>query len=120
MADHRRSLGVAGEDAVAAWYSDAGYALLDRNWRCREGEIDLVVARGRAVVFCEVKTRRGSAFGAPFEAVTFTKQRRLRTLALRWLSEHPEHRAPELRFDVASVVAAPGTVPVIDVLEAAF
>ena len=45
MADHRRSLGVAGEDAVAAWYSNAGYELLDRNWRCREGELDLV---GRA------------------------------------------------------------------------
>ena len=70
MADHRRTLGVAGEDAVAAWYSNAGYALLDRNWRCREGELDLVVARDRAVVFCEVKTRRGTAFGAPFEAVT--------------------------------------------------
>ena len=42
MADHRRTLGVAGEDAVAAWYADAGYALLDRNWRCREGELDLV------------------------------------------------------------------------------
>ena len=81
--------------------------VLDRNWRCREGELDLVVARGRAVVFCEVKTRRGTAFGAPVEAVTLTKQRRLRTLALRWLSRAPEHRAPELRFDVASVLAAP-------------
>jgi putative endonuclease len=120
MVDRRRSLGVAGEDAVAAWYSNAGYALLDRNWRCREGELDLVVARDRAVVFCEVKTRRGTAFGAPFEAVTLTKQRRIRTLALRWLSEHPEHRAPELRFDVASVLAVGGNAPVIDVLEAAF
>ena len=54
MADHRRSLGVAGEDAVAVWYSNAGYEVLDRNWRCREGELDLVLARGRAVVFCEV------------------------------------------------------------------
>jgi putative endonuclease len=120
MVDYRRTLGVAGEDAVAAWYSNAGYALLDRNWRCREGELDLVVARDGAVVFCEVKTRRGTAFGAPFEAVTLTKQRRIRTLALRWLSQHPEYRAPELRFDVASVLAAPGTAPVIDVLEAAF
>jgi putative endonuclease len=94
--------------------------LLDRNWRCREGELDLVLARGRAVVFCEVKTRRGTAFGAPFEAVTVVKQRRLRTLALRWLADHPEHRAPELRFDVASVLAVPGALPVIDVLEAAF
>jgi S1-C subfamily serine protease len=62
----------------------------------------------------------GVTFGAPFEAVTPTKQRRLRTLALSWLAEHPEHRAPELRFDVASVLAEPGKAPVIDVLEAAF
>jgi putative endonuclease len=120
VVDPRRALGVAGEDAVAAWYSNAGYTLLDRNWRCREGELDLVVTRDRAVVFSEVKTRRGTAFGAPFEAVTVMKQRRLRTLALRWLQEHPEHRAAELRFDVASVLAVPGTEPVIDVLEAAF
>jgi putative endonuclease len=120
VADRRRALGAAGEDAVAAWYSKAGYEVLERNWRCREGELDLVVARERAVVFCEVKTRRSAAYGAPFEAVTVTKQRRLRVLALRWLQEHPEHRAPELRFDVASVLALPGSQPVIDVLEAAF
>ena len=120
MADRRRSLGVTGEELVARWYEDAGYRVLDRNWRCREGELDLVLARQGAVVFCEVKTRRGIGFGAPFEAVTLTKQRRLRTLALRWLTEHPEHRARELRFDVASVLAAPGKRPVIDVLEAAF
>jgi putative endonuclease len=120
MVDYRRTLGVAGEDAVAELYSNAGYAVLDRNWRCREGELDLVVARDGVVVFCEVKTRRGATFGTPFEAVTFTKQRRLRMLALRWLKEHPEYHAPELRFDVASVLAVSGTAPVIDVLEAAF
>jgi putative endonuclease len=118
--DHRRALGVAGEDAVAEWYARAGYTVLDRNWRCRDGELDLVVARAGTIVFCEVKTRRGAAFGAPFEAVTFAKQRRIRTLALQWLTAHPEHRAPALRFDVASVVAARGTTPVIDVIEAAF
>ena len=74
--DHRRALGVAGEDAVAEWYARAGYTVVDRNWRCREGELDLVVAGGGAIVFCEVKTRRGAAFGAPFEAVTVAKQRR--------------------------------------------
>ncbi len=118
--DHRRALGVAGEDAVADWYARAGYTVVDRNWRCREGELDLVVVRDRTIVFCEVKTRRGTAYGAPFEAVTVTKQRRIRTLALQWLAAHPANRAPTLRFDVASVVAARGTAPVIDVIEAAF
>ena len=118
--DHRRALGVAGEDAVAEWYTRAGYTVVDRNWRCREGELDLVVARDRTIVFCEVKTSRGTAYGAPFEAVTVTKQRRLRTLALQWLAAHPGYRAPTLRFDVASVLAARGSTPVIDVIEAAF
>jgi putative endonuclease len=118
--DPRRALGVAGEAAVAQWYEAAGYTVLDRNWRCREGELDLVIARGRTLVFCEVKTRRGAAFGAPFEAVTAAKQRRLRTLALRWLAAHPDRRATELRFDVASVLAERGRPPAIDVIEAAF
>jgi putative endonuclease len=118
--DARRALGAAGEDVVAQWYTDAGYRVLDRNWRCREGELDLVVARPGSVVFCEVKTRRSTAFGSPAEAVTITKQRRLRTLAARWLADHPEARARELRFDVASVLATRGIAPVIDVIEGAF
>jgi putative endonuclease len=118
--DARRALGAAGEDVVARWYTDAGYRVLDRNWRCREGELDLVVARPGVVVFCEVKTRRGTAFGSPAEAVTFTKQRRIRTLAMRWLADHPEAKARELRFDVASVLAVRGTPPVVDVIEGAF
>jgi putative endonuclease len=111
---------VAGEAVVARWYEAAGYTVVDRNWRCREGELDLVLSRDRTVVFCEVKTRRSVAFGAPFEAVTVTKQRRLRTLALRWLAAHPDRRVSELRFDVASVLAEPGRQPVIDVIQAAF
>jgi putative endonuclease len=118
--DPRRVLGVAGEDAVARWYAGAGYDVVDRNWRCREGELDLVVARGAVLVFCEVKTRRTTTFGTPAEAVTFTKQRRLRTLATRWLAAHPEVRARTLRFDVASVLAVRGTDPAIDVIEGAF
>jgi putative endonuclease len=120
VADPRRALGTAGEDAVARWYADAGYRVLDRNWRCREGELDVVVARDSVLVFCEVKTRRGTGFGVPAEAVTFTKQRRLRTLAMRWLDSHPDARARTLRFDVASVLAPRDGVAVIDVIEGAF
>ena len=113
-------LGALGERIAAAFLTDAGLRLLDRNWRCRDGELDIVAREGDALVFCEVKTRRGTGFGHPVEAVTGTKQRRLRTLAMRWLDAHPEARAPTLRFDVASVLAARGVPPVIDVIEAAF
>jgi putative endonuclease len=123
MADPRRQLGTHGEDAVARWYEARGYTVASRNWRVREGELDLVLQRGRTLVFCEVKTRRGDAFGTPFEAVTVTKQRRLRTLAVHWLSEH-HVRAKELRFDVAAVRArvagAEMEVVEIEVIEAAF
>ena len=107
----RRALGVAGEAAAAAWYEDAGYAVLDRNWRCRDGELDLVLGDGAIVVFCEVKTRTSAAYGVPASAVTPTKQRRIRHLAMRWLDEH-EVRARRMRFDVASVVG--GRVEVIE------
>jgi putative endonuclease len=100
--DARRVVGQSGEDAVAAWYAAAGYEVLDRNWRVREGELDLVVRGAGTIAFCEVKTRRGEAFGTPAEAVTFHKQRRLRLLAVRWLAEHGTAGAT-LRFDVAAV-----------------
>jgi putative endonuclease len=110
----RRALGAEGEAAVAAWYSDNGYEVVARNWRCRAGELDLIVRRGRTFVFCEVKTRSSDAFGAPVEAVTRQKQVRLRHLAARWLEEAPLHPI-EIRFDVASVLAGE-----IEVLEGAF
>ena len=99
---------------MAAWYEANGYSVIDRNWRCRQGEIDLVARRGRVVVFCEVKTRSSTAFGAPVEAVTRTKQARLRVLAARWL-EHSDVAAGEIRFDVASVLDGQ-----LEVLEGAF
>jgi putative endonuclease len=117
--DPRQGLGASGEDLAAEWYEARGYRLLDRNWRCREGELDLVLAGDGTVVFCEVKTRRGDRFGAPFEAVTIAKQRRVRALAVRWLREHEQHGV-SLRFDVASVLARRGYEPVIEVFEAAF
>ena len=116
--DRRRQLGAAGEDAAQRWYEARGYEIIDRNWRVREGEIDLVVRHGSTVVFCEVKTRSSDRYGAPVEAITATKQRRLRTLAARWFAEHPGQRGP-VRFDVASVLPA-GAEPTVDVIEAAF
>lgn len=98
----RRALGAAGEQAAADAYVRAGYTVLDRNWRCRDGELDLVVARDGQVVFCEVKTRSSAAFGPPAAAVTHDKQRRIRHLAMRWLDEHERHRG-DIRFDVAAV-----------------
>jgi putative endonuclease len=115
MTQARRALGASGEQAAADWYVRKGYQVVARNWRCRDGELDLVLRRGRTVVFCEVKSRTSAAFGAPVEAVTRTKQTRLRRLAARWLEEHPRVRAAQIRFDVASVLAGR-----IEVLEGAF
>ncbi len=114
MTQARRALGASGEEAVAAWYTSQGYEVVERNWRCRDGELDLIVRRGRTFVFCEVKTRTSDAFGAPVEAVTRSKQVRLRHLAARWLEDAPL-RPTEIRFDVASVLAGE-----IEVLEGAF
>ena len=118
MTQARRTVGRVAEDAAARWYEAQGYTVLDRNWRVREGELDLVVQRGRTVVFCEVKARGSDRFGTPFDAVTFGKQQRLRGLASAYLRAHPQPGCA-LRFDVAAV-APGGTEPKITVLEAAF
>lgn len=116
---HNQRLGGSGEDLAAAWYTRRGYEVVARNWRCREGEIDLVVHRAGVLVFCEVKARTSTRFGLPAEAVTPAKQRRLRLLAARFLADRgasPARRGSGgIRFDVASVLA--GTV---EVIEAAF
>ena len=114
MTDARRAFGQAGEDRAAAWYRARGYIVLDRNWRCRDGELDLVVGRGHVLVFVEVKARRTDRFGIPAEAITPTKQRRLRTLARRYL-EATDARPSSLRFDVVSILAGH-----LEVIEGAF
>jgi putative endonuclease len=112
-------LGSLGERIAATYLTDAGLRVLDRNWRCREGELDIVARDRDALVFCEVKTRRGVGFGHPVEAVTGAKQRKLRTLAQRWLATHDEH-APELRFDVVGVLVRPDRPALVTHLRAAF
>ena len=110
--DHRVALGSYGERVAVRALTEAGLQVLDRNWRCREGELDVVAREGDTLVFCEVKTRTGSGFGHPAEAVTAAKRRRLRLLARAWLAAHDQH-APDLRFDVVGVrvpVAGPPRV----------
>ena len=99
------ALGRAGEELVAALVraSRVTSPRPQLALSARASSISWLLAVG-TFVFCEVKTRRSTAFGAPVEAVTLTKQRRLRRLALRWLSEHPQRQGQhEVRFDVVSV-----------------
>ncbi len=118
IADLRPARGRAGEDAALAVYRRRGFRLLARNWRCALGEIDLVVQRSGLLVVCEVKARSGSAFGGGYEAVTWSKRRKLRQLAEAFLaSERPEHAT--LRFDVASVWLGRGD-PDVEIFEDAF
>jgi putative endonuclease len=81
---------------------EAGMVVLARNWRCRDGELDIVARDGSALVFVEVKTRRGASFGAPAEAIDAAKVSRLRRLAAEWITASGM-RAPAMRFDVLSV-----------------
>jgi putative endonuclease len=114
-----RSLGAQGELAALAHYRRSGYRLVARNWRCPLGELDLVLARGRTVVFCEVKTRRSATLGGPYEAVTWRKQGKLRALANAFLAMHPA-RWDDVRFDVASVMVDRRGPLSVHVFEAAF
>jgi putative endonuclease len=111
----RRALGASGEAAVAAWYRRRGYEVVARNWRCPEGELDVVVRRGPLVVICEVKTRSSTDYGPPAAAVTLAKQRRLRRAAAAWLRSSPLRGGSAIRFDVAAVVGDE-----VEVIEGAF
>jgi putative endonuclease len=98
------TLGRRGEQAAVDHLEGQGLEVLDRNWRCEAGEIDIVVREGETIVVVEVKTRSTSAFGHPFEAITREKLTRLHLLARRWREAHPEHRRRPLRVDVVGVL----------------
>lgn len=98
----KRARGQWGEDLAAAHYRRLGYEILDRNWRSRTGELDLVVRIASVVVFSEVKARRTADFGPAASAVDVNKQRRIRRLAIEWLRAHDVH-ADSLRFDVVAI-----------------
>jgi len=106
-AQHRSTLGAYGEAFAARYLIDHGMVLLDRNWRCELGEIDLVLRDGRVLVVCEVKTRSSLAFGSPLEGVTEQKAARLRRLAARWLADHTI-RPEEVRIDLVGLLVPRG------------
>jgi len=85
---HKDVLGRQGEQLAAEYLERAGFRILDRNYRCSAGEIDIVAADRRMLVACEVKTRSDLRFGTPVEAVTTEKLRRLRRLAVHWVLVH--------------------------------
>ncbi len=96
------AVGKYGEQIAANYLADTGLVILDRNWRCSDGELDIIAREGKTAVFCEVKTRRSNRFGEPASAVGQVKAQRIRRLALHWLAQ-TGLRPTDLRFDVVSV-----------------
>lgn len=103
-----RGVGDRGEDLACEHLESLGWEVLERNWRCREGELDVVAVDPTGeLVFCEVKTRRSTRCGLPVEAVGHEKAHRLRRLAWAWLAEHGR-RQEGFRVDVIGVLLPPG------------
>jgi putative endonuclease len=123
MPDVRSAFGARGEQAALDLYRRRGFGLVARNWRCSLGEVDLVLRRGDLLVFCEVKTRRGTSHGGGYEAVDARKRRKLRALAEVFLLTQGIG-SPTVRFDVASVALrwgrAPGAWAQVELFEDAF
>jgi putative endonuclease len=108
-------LGRAGEERAAEHLVGAGYRIIDRNWRCPQGEVDIVAVRADVLVVTEVKTRRSLDFGHPLEAIDARKAARLWRLAAAWIAAHPhEARGRRLRIDA---IAITGPDPATGVLE---
>jgi len=101
----RKALGDFGERLAAEHLAGLGYVLLDRNWRTRSGELDIVAADGAVLVGCEVKTRSSQRFGSPLDAVDAEKAARVQRLIRIWAAHH-DYRYTDIRFDVVAVLRA--------------
>jgi len=108
------ALGRYGEALAVRYLREQGMEVLDRNWRCEHGEVDVVARDGDCIVICEVKTRRSAWFGEPVEAVTFAKAMRLRRLAAAYLARPGGGaRAAQVRVDVVGILCRPGRPAVV-------
>lgn len=115
----KHALGRAGETIAANFLKQQGLAVLERNWRCPRGELDIIASDGDQVIFCEVKTRSGVDYGAPIDAVDARKVARLKELAREWLRAR-EVTGCRVRFDIVSVLWPPGGPVTIEHAEGAF
>lgn len=119
MTKTTQAVGAYGERLAVQQLVAAGIVVLDRNWRTATGEVDIIARDGDTLVLCEVKTRRGPAFGTPAEAVNRRKVARLRRLALEWLAMTGVHPR-DVRFDVVEVYSPPSGAPRVVHLRGAF
>ncbi len=121
QAAERRSdeLGRRGEDLAAHYLTGIGLVVLARNWRCRDGEVDLIATDGQRLVVCEVKTRSGTGYGEPSEAVTLAKAARIRRVTAAWLRAYRVGWC-EIRFDVLAVLCPQDGPVTVEHLQGAF
>lgn len=103
MSTPRARRGAAAEAFVAGRLERAGYQVIDRNWRARSGELDVIALQGELLVFIEVRSRRGEAMGTADESVDARKLQRLMSTALAWLDAHPDHAERLWRVDLIAV-----------------
>jgi putative endonuclease len=124
MTRRKKELGANGEEIAVRYLKGRGYMILERNYRTRLGEIDIVARHGPDLVFVEVKTRSDSAFGSPLESVTIPKQKQLSKVALEYMSRCGAENRPA-RFDVVGVMvngadATPGQKATVELIQNAF
>jgi putative endonuclease len=118
MQTKRQVLGKEGEEIAESYLTKKGYRLVERNYRCRGGEVDLIVLDRRVIVFVEVKARNDASFGSPLESVHPRKQQRMTRAALIFLSEHKLHHR-DARFDVVGISFG-GDKPAVEHVQNAF
>jgi putative endonuclease len=107
----KQFIGRYGEDLAAKYLQDRGYSILERNWRCSLGEIDLIAKDRNSIVFVEVKTRNGIGYGHPFEAITANKVSRMRKLVAQWCAQNHQVGV-KVRIDAIAVLIRSGKVAV--------
>jgi putative endonuclease len=117
--NHNRDVGMAGEEVAVGFLQSRRFRILERNFRCRGGEVDIIARSGKTIVFVEVKTRSNERFGSPAQSVTLFKQRQIARAAQIWLALNHLQDQPA-RFDVVAILLGSGGVPRIEHLVDAF